>query len=247
MRVSLFVTCFNDTLFPRAGQAVVRVLERLGHTVEFDPAQTCCGQMHNNSGYPGEALALVRRFVASYRDTEVVVVPSTSCTVTVRQQYAHLARRADDAVLLGEVERLTPRVFEFTEFLTRKLGLVDVGAYFPHRVTYHASCNSLRGLAMHDAPQAMLRAVRALDFVPLANLEQCCGFGGTFAIKNAETSAAMASSKVQAVLNTGAEILCAGDNSCLMHLGGTLSRQKAAVRTMHIAEILAETAEGARA
>ena len=241
MRVSLFVTCFNDTLFPRSGQAVVRVLERLGHSVEFDPAQTCCGQMHSNSGYPDDALGLVRRFVALYRDAEIVVIPSTSCTMTVRQQYARLAERFDDAILLDEVQRLAPRVFEFSEFLARRLGVTDVGAYFPHRVTYHASCNSLRGLALHEAPKDMLRAVRGLDYVELPEIEQCCGFGGTFSIKNAETSAAMATGKVRAVLDTGAEVVCAGDNSCLMHIGGTLSRLRSGVRTMHIAEILAET------
>ncbi len=247
MRVSLFITCFNDTLFPRSGQAVVRVLERLGHQVEFDPAQTCCGQMHNNSGYRGEALSLVRRFVAAYRNAETVVVPSTSCTMTVRQQYAYIARQADDAALLAEVEWLAPRVFEFTEFLTRKLGVTDVGAYFPRRVTYHASCNSLRGLGLHDEPERLLRAVRGLDYVRLPDIEQCCGFGGTFAIKNAETSAAIATNKARAVLDTRAEIVCAGDNSCLMHIGGTLSRLQSGVRTMHIAEILAETGEDARA
>ena len=247
MRISLFITCFNDTLFPRSGQAVVRVLERLGHQINFDPAQTCCGQMHNNSGYRREALSLVRRFVATYRDAEIVLIPSTSCTMTVRQQHAYVAAQSDDAALLREVEQLAPRVFEFTEFLARKLGVTDVGAYFPHRVTYHGSCNSLRGLGLHEEPERLLRQVRALDFVPLPDIEQCCGFGGTFAIKNAETSAAMATAKVRAVLDTGAEIVCAGDNSCLMHIGGALSRLRSGVRAMHIAEILAETGEGPRA
>lgn len=242
MRVSLFITCFNDTLFPDTGKAAVRVLERLGHQVTFRPEQTCCGQMHNNSGYQPEALSLVRRFVATFRDEECVVVPSTSCTTTVRQQYAYLAQQADDADLAREVAALSPRVFEFTEFLTRRLGLTDVGAYFPHRVTYHGSCNSLRGLHLREEPEALLRAVRGLEFVPLPQIESCCGFGGTFAIKNAETSAAMLGDKIRAVLDTKAEICCAGDNSCLMHIGGGLSRLKVGVRTMHIAEILAHEA-----
>ena len=244
MQISLFVTCFNDTLFPATGKAVVSVLERLGHTVEFRPEQTCCGQMHNNSGYRPEALDLVRRFVRVYQDAETVVVPSTSCTTTIRQQYAYLARQADDAALEREVAALAPRVFEFTEFISRRLGLTDVGAYFPHRVTYHASCNSLRGLDLHDEPKRLLRAVRGLDYVELPNIEQCCGFGGTFSIKNAETSTAIMTDKVRDVLATRAEICCAGDNSCLMHIGGGLSRLKAGVRTMHIAEILAATDDG---
>ena len=237
MQVGLFITCFNDTLFPQTGQAAVTVLERLGHTVSFDPRQTCCGQMHSNSGYPREALTLVRRFVEVFRDTERVVVPSTSCTTTIRVQYPRLA--AEDAALLREVEALIPRVFEFSEFLTRELQVEDVGAYFPHRVTYHASCNSLRGLKLGGAPRALLGAVRGLEFVDLPALEECCGFGGTFAVKNSEVSTAMLGDKMRAVMSTGAEVVTAGDNSCLMHIAGGLSRLQAGVRAMHIAEILA--------
>jgi L-lactate dehydrogenase complex protein LldE len=244
MRVSLFITCFNDTLFPETGKAAVRVLERLGHRVEFRPEQTCCGQMHHNSGYQPEALALARRFVATFRGAETIVIPSTSCTMLVRQQYRYLAHQANDATLDRELDALIPRVFEFTEFLTRRLNLVDVGAYFPHRVTYHGSCNSLRGLGLREEPERLLRAVKGLDFVPLPGIEQCCGFGGTFAIKNAETSAAMLTDKIRAILDTRAEICSAGDNSCLMHIGGGLSRLKAGVRTMHVAEILAQTEQG---
>ena len=239
MKVSLFITCFNDTLFPQTGQAAVHVLERLGHEVEFLTAQTCCGQMHSNSGYPREALTLVRRFVNVFRDVPMVVVPSTSCTTTIRSQYPRLA--AEDATLLYEVEEIIPRVFEFSEFLTGVLGLEDVGAYYPHRVTYHASCNSLRGLKLGDAPKTLLRNVRGLDFVDLPAIEECCGFGGTFAIKNAEVSTAMLSDKMRAVLATGAEVVTAGDNSCLMHIAGGLSRLKTGVRAMHLAEILAST------
>ena len=239
MKLSLFITCFNDTLFPQTGQATVAVLERLGHEVTFEPRQTCCGQMHSNSGYPREALTLVRRFVEVFRDAERVVIPSTSCTTTVRIQYPRLA--AEDAALLREVETLIPRVFEFSEFLTQELQLDDVGAYYPHRVTYHASCNSLRGLKLGDAPTRLLHAVRGLDFVELPAIEECCGFGGTFAVKNGEVSTAMLSDKMRAVLGTGAEVVTAGDNSCLMHIAGGLSRLRTGVRAMHIAEILACT------
>ena len=239
MRVSLFITCFNDTLFPQTGQAVVAVLERLGHEVTFDPRQTCCGQMHNNSGYPREALTLVRRFVEMFRDAERVVVPSTSCTTTIRTHYPRLA--ADDAALFREVADLTPRVFEFSEFLTHDMRIEDVGAYYPHRVTYHASCNALRSLRLGEAPTALLRAVRGLDLAELPAIEECCGFGGTFAVKNGEVSTAMLSDKMRAVLSTGAEVVTAGDNSCLMHIAGGLSRLRTGVRAMHIAEILACT------
>ncbi len=243
MRVALFITCFNDTLFPRTGQAVVQVLERLGHTVSFDPAQSCCGQMHLNSGYGADALVLVRRFVRVFRDAEIVVIPSTSCTAMVRTQYPRLAEA--DPALLRAVEDLLPRVHEFSEFLTGPLGLTDTGAYFPHRVTYHASCNSLRALKLGDAPLALLRAVRGIDLVDLPDARECCGFGGTFAIKNAEVSTAMLADKMRAVLDTGAEIVTAGDNSCLMHIAGGLSRLRTGVRAMHLAEILSHTEQDA--
>jgi L-lactate dehydrogenase complex protein LldE len=242
MHLSLFITCFNDTLFPQTGQAVVRVLERLGHSVEFRDAQTCCGQMHLNSGYPRDALTLVRQFARIFADAETIVVPSTSCTATIRTQYARLA--AEDAALHADIAALVPRVFEFSEFLHDKLGLTDIGAYFPHRVTYHASCNSLRALALGEGPKILLRAVKGIDFVDLPAQEECCGFGGTFAIKNAEVSTAMLTDKMRAVLDTRAEIVTAGDNSCLMHIGGGLSRGRAGVRTMHYAEILACTEAG---
>lgn len=244
MRVSLFITCINDSLYPHTGQAVVRVLERLGHEVVFPEGQSCCGQMHHNSGYAPEAVAMVRQFVEIFRDAEVVVVPSTSCTAMIRTQYPHLARHvAKDAALLEAVEALVPRVWEFSEFLTQKLGLTDVGAYYPHRVTYHSSCNSLRSLGLGDGPLTLLRHVRGLDLVELPNNTECCGFGGTFAVKNAETSTAMLTDKMRHILSTNAEICTAGDNSCLMHIGGGLSRQRTGVRTVHLAQILASTAE----
>jgi L-lactate dehydrogenase complex protein LldE len=239
LNIQLFITCFNDTLFPQTGKAAVAVLERLGHSVEFRPAQSCCGQMHNNSGYRAEALSLVRNFVQTYSDSPVIVVPSTSCTATIRTAYPRLA--ADDANLLRALEALIPRVFEFTEFLTGQLGMHDVGAYYPHRVTYHASCNSLRALKLATGPTDLLRAVRGLDFVELPAYEECCGFGGTFAVKNGEVSTAMLTDKMRAVLATGAEVVTAGDNSCLMHIAGGLSRLQAGLRAMHIAEILACT------
>jgi L-lactate dehydrogenase complex protein LldE len=239
LQVALFITCYNDTLFPETGKAVVRVLERLGHTVVFPAGQTCCGQMHWNTGYQAEALPLLSRFVAQFKDAEAVVVPSSSCVAMMRDHYPMMAEQIGDAGLIAEVAALLPRVWEFSEFLTKKLGLEDVGAYFPHRVTYHASCHGLRSLHLGDGPMKLLRGVRGIQLVPLAGLEQCCGFGGTFAIKNAEVSSAMLAEKVQAVLQTQAELCTACDNSCLMHIEGSLHRQRTGVRTLHLAEILA--------
>ena len=241
MRASLFITCFNDTLFPETGIAVVRLLERLGHEVEFPEEQTCCGQMHLNSGYAAEAIPLMRRFVRTFADAEVVVSPSASCVGMVRDQYPRLAAETGDATLVREVEALAPRVLELTELLVDTLGLTDVGAYYPQRVTYHPTCHGLRGLRLGDRPLKLLRAVRGIDLVELPQAEECCGFGGTFAVKNADTSAAMLEDKIASIAATGATVCTAGDNSCLMHIGGGLRRQGAPTRAVHIAEILAST------
>jgi L-lactate dehydrogenase complex protein LldE len=237
VRIALFVTCLTDTLVPQTGIAVVRLLERLGHTVEFPRAQTCCGQMHLNTGYRREARELARRFVHVFADADVVVAPSASCVGTVRDSYADLAD--GDPAFEREVAAVAPRVVELSELLVGRLGLEDVGASFPHRVTYHPTCHSLRVLKLGDAPHRLLRAVRGLELVDLPQATECCGFGGTFAVKNADTSNAMLADKVQGVLDTGAEVCAAADNSCLLHIGGALSRQRSAVRTAHLAEILA--------
>jgi L-lactate dehydrogenase complex protein LldE len=239
LRVALFITCYNDTLFPETGKSVVRVLERLGHTVEFPPGQTCCGQMHYNTGYQAESMPLLERFVAQFKHAEAVVVPSSSCVAMMRDHYPKMAREIGKPELIAEVDALLPRVFEFSEFLTKRLGLEDVGAYYPHRVTYHASCHGLRNIGLGDGPMRLLKAVRGIDLVELAGLEQCCGFGGTFAVKNAEVSSAMLAEKTTAVLNTKAEACTACDNSCLMHIQGALHRQRTGVKTVHLAEILA--------
>jgi len=239
LRVSLFITCYNDTLFPATGQAVVRVLERLGHTVDFPAGQTCCGQMHYNTGYQAEAFPLLERFVEQFRGSEAVVLPSTSCVAMMRDHYPKMALQAGNERLQGELDELLPRVYEFSEFLTNRLRLEDVGAYYPHRVTYHASCHGLRGLKLGDGPQRLLRAVKGIDLVEIEGLEQCCGFGGTFAVKNADVSSAMLAEKTTAILNTHAEACTSCDNSCLMHLEGALHRQRTGVRTVHLAEILA--------
>jgi L-lactate dehydrogenase complex protein LldE len=241
MRVSLFVACYNDTLFPETGRAVVAVLERLGHQVDFPPAQTCCGQMHVNTGYQQEAIPLVRNFVEAFAGAQAIVTPSASCAGMVRDFYQRLAERSGDEELVRKVAELAPRVHEFSQFLVDTLGVEDVGAYYPHRVTYHPTCHSLRALEVGEAPLKLLRRVRGIDLVELEEAAECCGFGGTFAIKNADTSMAMLSDKLACVLRTRAEICTAVDNSCLMHIGGALHRQRTGVRAVHLAEILAST------
>jgi L-lactate dehydrogenase complex protein LldE len=240
-RASLFITCFNDTLFPGVGQATVQVLERLGCAVDFPEAQTCCGQMHANSGYQLEALPLARRFVRVFADAEAIVCPSASCAGMVREAYPRLAALAGDAGLAREAEAIIPRVYELTEFLIDVLGVENVGASFPHRVTYHPTCHSVRGLHVGDRPLRLLRAVHAIDLVEMPEALECCGFGGTFAVKNADVSMAMLGDKVRNILDTRAEICTAADTSCLMHIGGALRRMRSGTRTMHLAEILAAT------
>jgi L-lactate dehydrogenase complex protein LldE len=243
MRVALFVTCFNDALYPQTGRAVVDLLERLGHEVEFPLAQTCCGQMHVNTGYYREAAPLARRWVDVFDSYDAVVSPSPSCVGTVRESYTRIAARTGDEGLARAATAVLPRVHELSEFLCDVLDVTDVGAYFPHRVTYHPTCHSLRGLHVGDRPYRLLRAVKGLTLVDLPAEEECCGFGGTFALKNAEVSVAMAADKARHARDTGAEILCALDNSCLTHVGGLLSRQRSGMRVLHVAEILATTEE----
>ncbi len=221
----------------------MRVLERLGHTIDFPPGQTCCGQMHYNTGYQAEAMPLLQRFVQQFAHAEAVVIPSSSCVAMMRDHYPKMAAHLGDPELEASVASLLPRVFEFSEFLTTRLGLEDVGAHYPHRVTYHASCHGLRNLVLGDGPMRLLKNVRGIELVELPGLEQCCGFGGTFAIKNADVSSAMLAEKTAAILSTRADVCTACDNSCLMHLQGALHRQQTGVRTVHLAEILAGDAE----
>jgi L-lactate dehydrogenase complex protein LldE len=221
----MFVTCLGDTLFPAVGRAVVRLLERLGHEVEFPEEQTCCGQIHLNSGYAREGRALARRLAGVFEGYEAVVCPSASCAGTLREQLGSEA----------------PPVHELCELLVDVLGVEDVGAYYPHRVTYHPTCHSLRTLRLGERPQRLLRAVRGLELVELPDASECCGFGGTFAVKNADVSTAMLSDKLRAVLSSRAEVVCAVDSSCLMQIGGGLSRGRTGVRPVHLAEILAST------
>ncbi|MCX5231541.1 (Fe-S)-binding protein [Streptomyces sp. NPDC006553] len=245
MRIGLFITCLNDTLFPGTGRAVVTVLERLGHTVEFPREQTCCAQMHFNTGYRPESLPMVARFARAFAGYDAIVTPSASCAAMIRDNHPVLAEQLGDAALRDAVAEVVPAVHELTEFLVDVLGVTDVGAVFPHRVTYHPTCHSLRGVRLGDRPLRLLRAVKGIDLVDLPAADACCGFGGTFAVKNADISTAILADKTTTVMGTGAEVLCAADNSCLLHIGGGLDRSNSGVRTLHLAEILAAT-EGTR-
>src|SRR3954467_11148524 len=228
MRVALFVTCFNDTLFPEVGRAVVELLERLDCEVDFPLEQTCCGQMHVNSGYEHEAAGLLERFPQVFDGYEAIVSPSASCVAHVRER----------------IPSVRDRVFELTEFLVDRLGVVDVGASFPHRVTLHPTCHSLRLLRVGDRPWRLLSAVRGIDLVELPDAEECCGFGGTFAVKNADTSMAMLGDKIRCVLDTRAEVCTAADNSCLLQIGGALHPPRATAATGGGARALAPGVRG---
>jgi L-lactate dehydrogenase complex protein LldE len=243
MRVALMVTCVNDAMFPETGKAVVRLLRRLGVDVDFPAGQTCCAQPMVNTGYLDEAVPVVRTFVDAFSGYDAVVTPSGSCAGSARHQHSIVAQRSGDPALAEAVAGVSPKVYELSEFLVDVLGVEDVGAYFPHTVTYHPTCHSLRMLGVGDRPTRLLSHVRGLRLQDLPAAEQCCGFGGTFAVKNSDTSVAMGSDKARHVGETGAEVLVAGDNSCLMHIGGLLSRQRSGVRVMHLAEILASTEE----
>ena len=239
MKVALFITCVNDGLFPNTPRAVVEVLERLGHQVVFPTQQTCCGQMHLNAGYRQEGLHLAQRFREIFNDYDVIVSPSASCVGTVRDLYATSARSIGEDSLADDLDAVGHRTYEFSEFLTDVLKVTDVGASFHHTVAYHPTCHSLRVLGLDDSPKTLLRHVEGLRLVDVDHENECCGFGGMFSIKNAETSVAMGRDKLAHVRATRAEVLCALDNSCLTHIGGLASRAKSGIKLMHLAEILA--------
>ncbi|MFB7105578.1 (Fe-S)-binding protein [Streptomyces hydrogenans] len=247
MRVALFATCVNDALYPSTAVATVRLLERLGVIVDFPAAQTCCGQPQYNTGYRRETEPLVHRMARAFEGYDHVVTPSGSCVAMIRDNYPRIGNKARAEgrgdTLTQASDSLVPRTYELTEFLVDVLGVTDVGAYFPHKVTYHPSCHGLRMLGLGERPRRLLEAVKGLELVELPGAEECCGFGGTFAVKNPDVSTAMGADKIHNSLSTGAEVLCGADNSCLMHLGGMLRRQDAPQRALHLAEILASTEE----
>ncbi len=234
--VSLFIPCFVDQLLPQVAVDTVKVLRRLGYGVDYPEDQTCCGQPAFNTGYWNEARPCAEHFVRVFKHADVIVCPSGSCTTMIRTFYQDLlaasALREDALALAG-------RTFELSEFLVKVAGVIEVGASFPHSVTYHASCHGLRELHIHDEPLQLLRQVSGLTLIEMGRSEECCGFGGTFAAKFSDISAAMGNSKAESVAATGAEFVTAIDPSCLLHLEGILGKQKAATRTIHLASILA--------
>lgn len=243
MRIALFSTCIGDVMFPDAIKATAVILSRLGYDVVFPPSQSCCGQMHVNTGYQREAIPQIKNYVDAFADPSIdyVVCPSGSCTGAVREQHEHVAKRYGSPALADGARTAAAKTYDLSEFLVDIAQMDDLGAFFPHRVTYHASCHSLRFIEVGERSLQLLRKVEGLELVELPNVEECCGFGGTFSVKNPEVSAAMVSDKVRHIRETKAEYVTAGDASCLMNIGGALSRQHAGVRVLHLAEILAST------
>ncbi|MEE1622716.1 (Fe-S)-binding protein [Zafaria sp. Z1313] len=249
MRIALFATCIVDAMYPDTARATVAILERLGHEVVFPAGQACCGQMHLNSGYFDKALPVVRNHVEAFGngDYDVAVAPSGSCVASVKHQHPMLAKRCGDNTLEADARAVGAKTYELSQLLTDVLGVTDaaaqLGSHFPHRVTYHPSCHGMRVLRLGDRQLDLLRSVGGIDVVELPEADQCCGFGGTFSLKNPEVSSAMLADKTAAIDSTGADICTGGDASCLLHIGGGLSRTASAAGTLHFAEILASTRE----
>ncbi len=243
LRVALFATCIADSMKPSIPRAVVTILERLGCTVEFPRGQTCCGQIMTNTGYFDEAVPVVRNYVDTFSGYDWIIAPSGSCVGSVREQHGLIARHAGDSGLERQAVETSRRTLDLSEFLVDVLGVVDVGASFPHRVTYHPTCHSMRVTRVGDRPQRLLEAVKGIELLPLPMAEQCCGFGGTFSVKNPDMSIAMTTDKAHNISSTDAEFVVAGDQACLMSIGGVLHRQRSGIRTIHLAEILASTEE----
>jgi L-lactate dehydrogenase complex protein LldE len=240
MRVSLFITCLVDLFHPEVGRGMVAVLQHLGMRCELPAGQTCCGQPAFNSGCPEDARTVGRQFLSAFRDAEVIVAPSGSCTAMLRVHLPQLFPK--DSQEFKDATSLATRVFEFSEFVVGTLGVTDVGARFPHRVTYHDSCHLLRELGVREQPRVLLREVRGLELADLADSDVCCGFGGTFSIKYPAISGAMGRDKIAAIAASGADYVVANDTGCLMHLRGLLARERVSVRALHLAEILGQTA-----
>lgn len=237
MKVSLFITCLSDAIYPRVGEAMVRILARYGIQLDFPKVQTCCGQPAYNSGYFDEARAAARTILDAFDDSDFVVSPSGSCTYMVHH-YSNLFQ--EEPEMLEKAKRLEAKTYEFTQFLVHVMGIKDLGAVFPHKVTYHPSCHGSRLLGVKNEPMSLLQEVKGIDLVPLPFAEDCCGFGGTFAVKMADISGAMVTEKAEHVVETEAEVLVGLDMACLMNIAGQLRYRNQPVRVMHLAELLYE-------
>ncbi|AIY11372.1 Fe-S oxidoreductase [Paenibacillus polymyxa] len=237
MKVSLFITCLSDAIYPKVGEAMARLLARYGVELEFPKVQTCCGQPSYNSGYWDETRAAAKTILKAFNDSDFVVSPSGSCTYMIHH-YPELFK--DEPEWLESARRLEQKTYEFTQFMVQVLGVTDVGASFPHTVTYHPSCHGTRLLGVKEEPMKLLGSVKGLQLVPLPFAEDCCGFGGTFAVKMPDISGAMVTEKVDHIRETEAEVLVGLDMACLMNIAGNLRYRKEPVRVMHLAELLYE-------
>ncbi len=239
MRVSLFVTCLLDLFYPRVGEDVVTVLRRLGVTVDFPSAQTCCGQPAYNTGYRNDARPLAKHFIRTFAGAEAIVTPSGSCAYMVRHEYQRLF--ADEPGWREEAQAIAERTYEFSQFLVDVLGVEDVGAVCEGDATYHDACHLARGLGVREQPRRLLRAVRGLELVEMERPDWCCGFGGTFAVHMADLSGSLLDQKIARIEASGAPVVVTSDAGCIAHIGGGLSRRQSPVRIKHVAQILART------
>jgi L-lactate dehydrogenase complex protein LldE len=235
MKVSLLITCLGDALFPDVGVATVRLLRRLGVTLDFPEAQTCCGQPHFNGGYHDDAREIARHTLRTFDSGQTVVVPSGSCAATIKLEYPHLFH--DDAVWRPRAEDMARRTYELSDFLVNVLGLEDVGARYEGKVTYHMACH-LRGLGLLTEPERLLMRVKGLEYVKLERADECCGFGGSFAVRYPGISGAMVQDKAGFIEKAGVSAVVATDGGCLMNIAGCLRRRGSAVRALHLAQIL---------
>ncbi len=237
IKVSLFITCLVDILFPQVGVSMVKVLKRLGVEVDFPEEQTCCGQPAFNSGFRQDAKVLAKRFISIFSQDGFIVSPSGSCTSMVRVFYKELFH--DDQKMLDVVNILSSRTYEFSEFLVNVLKVDDVGATYNGRVTYHDSCHALRELRVQNEPRKLIKSVKGVDFVEMKFPDTCCGFGGTFSVKFPDVSVSILDEKIESIIESGADTVVSTDMGCLMQIGGAINRKKLPVKTIHIAELLA--------
>lgn len=236
MNVQIFIPCFVDQLYPDTAFNMIKVLEKAGCTVSYNPDQTCCGQPAFNAGFWGEAKDVCSKFIKDFKGDEYIVSPSASCTGFVRNYYSKLF---DNSSMHNEVKELGKRVYEFSEFMVHVLQVQNVGAALKGKATYHDSCAGLRECKIKTEPRQLLANVKGLELTELNDVETCCGFGGTFAVKFESISIAMGEQKVENALATGAEYLISTDLSCLMHLDGYIKNKGYNLKTMHLADVLA--------
>lgn len=237
MNIQLFIPCFVDQLFPETAFNMIKVLEKAGCNVSYNTSQTCCGQPAFNAGFWDEAREVCTKFLNDFDPNQIIVAPSASCIGFIRNYYPKLF---ENSSLHNEVKAIGQNSFELSDFLVNKLGITSFGAYLPGKATYHDSCAGLRECGIKNEPRLLLSKVKGLEIVEMEDVETCCGFGGTFAVKFEGISIGMAEQKVEHALATGAEYLVSTDLSCLMHLQGYIDNRKHSLKTMHLADVLAQ-------